>query len=84
MSPDLAIVPVVLMFGILALGLVLGVVFACVRMLLRRQTDVQLTRNQGEQLERLQRGLDRMEQRIENMETILLDRDKSEHYEVHR
>jgi phage shock protein B len=79
-----AALPVVLMFAVLTLGLLLGVIFACVRMLLRRQAGVQLTRSEAEQLARLEHGLDRMEQRIENMETILLDREKSNSYEVHR
>lgn len=84
MAASVALLPIVLMFGVLALGLVLGVVVTCVRMLLRRQGQVQLTRTEAEQLAHLERGLERMEERIGNMETILLDKNKADQFEVHR
>jgi phage shock protein B len=47
----------------------------CVRLLFRRQDKVLLSRSEAQQLAKLERGLEKMEERIGNMETILLSRD---------
>jgi phage shock protein B len=62
----------------LGLLFVVFMIVGCVRLLFRRQDRVLLSRTEAEQLARLDRGFERMEERIENMETILLNRDPAD------
>lgn len=61
------------LLSVLVLAILVGGAVAIVRMLLSRRDSQMLTSEERMQLQRLMRLLDRMEERISNLETILMN-----------
>lgn len=79
---EIAFLPLALL-PLLAFAFLAVIVFLIVRTLISRQDNVKLSREEAEQLQYLLRSVDRMEERIANLETILQDKGKEAPREYH-
>jgi len=66
---------IILLIAGVPLALLIIVTALIVRALLGRQDRVSLTREEAEQLRRMWQAMDRMEERIANLETLLLQKE---------
>ncbi len=80
---EIAFLPLALL-PLLAFGFLAVIVFLIVKTLISRQDNVKLSRDEAEQLQYLLHSVDRMEERIANLETILQDKGHEASREYHR
>ncbi|MCX7719166.1 MAG: hypothetical protein N2111_12315 [Candidatus Sumerlaeaceae bacterium] len=66
-------IAVTVLLPVLVVAILVGGAVAIVRMLLSRRDSQMLTSEERMQLQRLEKLLDRMEERISNLETILMN-----------
>ena len=76
--PEVAGFTILCLMVVLITAMTLG--YRVLLTLIQRRDSVKLNRDEAAQLEKMWQTLDRMEGRINNLETILLDREKHESF----